>query len=60
MHRGRPRVGDAKRGPSPTVRARLSEAEFAAFEQLRETTGRTQSDLVREAVHDYLGRHAPA
>lgn len=60
MRVGRPRVGAAKRGPSPTVRARLSDADYAAFQQLQDTTGRSQSEIVRDAVHDYLARHQNA
>lgn len=57
MHPGRPRVGDTKRGASPTVRGRISDADYAAFKQLEDATGRTQSELVREAVHDILTAH---
>lgn len=55
--RGRPRVGDTKRGASPTVRGRISDADYAAFKQLENATGRTQSELVREAVHNLLTEH---
>ena len=55
--RGRPRVGDTKRGASPTVRGRISDADYAAFKQLEDVTGRTQSELVREAVHNLLTAH---
>lgn len=54
---GRPRVGQAPRGASPTVRGRISDADYAAFKQLEEVTGRTQSELVREAVHNLLTEH---
>lgn len=57
MHPGRPRIGDAKRGASPTVRGRISDADYAAFKQLEEATGRSQSELVREAVHHMLTEH---
>ena len=50
---GRPRVGE-RRGASPTVRGRIAPAEYAALKALEEQTGRTQSDLVREAVHQLL------
>lgn len=53
---GRPRVGEPS-GASPTIRARISDAEYAAFKQLEQATGRTQSELVREAVHQLLARH---
>ncbi|RNI23295.1 hypothetical protein [Flexivirga caeni] len=55
--RGRPRVGSPKAGPSPTVRARISDADYAAFKKLEAATGRRQSDLVREAVHRLLVDH---
>ncbi len=51
---GRPRVGQAPRGASPTVRGRISDADYAAFKQLEDATGRSQSELVREAVHNLL------
>ena len=54
---GRPRVGAAKAGPSPTVRARISDSDYAAFKKLEEATGRLQSELVREAVHRMLMEH---
>ncbi|TWE10503.1 ribbon-helix-helix protein, CopG family [Rudaeicoccus suwonensis] len=57
VSRGRPRVGDAKRGPSATVRGRISDTDYAAFKKLEEATGRTQSDLVRDAVHQLLTQH---
>lgn len=53
---GRPRVGE-RRGASPTVRGRITPAEYAALKTLEEQTGRTQSDLVREAVHQLLVRN---
>ncbi|NHN54695.1 CopG family transcriptional regulator [Calidifontibacter sp. DB0510] len=57
---GRPKVGQTARGSSPTVRGRISEADYAAFKRLAEATGRSQSELVREAVHDMLTRHQTA
>ncbi len=54
---GRPRVGQAPRGASPTVRGRISDADYAAFKQLEDATGRSQSELVREAVHNLLTEH---
>jgi hypothetical protein len=53
---GRRRVG-APSGESPTVRARISDEDFAAFKLLEEHTGRKQSELVREAVHLLLAEH---
>ena len=54
---GRPRVGQAPRGASPTVRGRISDADYAAFKKLEDATGRSQSELVREAVHNLLTEH---
>ncbi len=60
LRRGRPRIGSAKRGPSPAVRGRLSEADYEAFQLIAEQTGRSQSDLVREAVHELIMRYRAA
>ncbi|SEI17800.1 MULTISPECIES: hypothetical protein [unclassified Leifsonia] len=57
---GRPKLGSGRRGPSPTVRARISEQDFAELAQLREETGRTEADLVREGVHLLLAQHKRA
>lgn len=54
---GRPRVGDAKRGPSPTVRGRIAEEDFAALLRLEAQSGKSQSALVREAIQLLLERH---
>ena len=53
---GRPRVGSPS-GESPTVRGRISDADFAAFKQLEKQTGKKQSELVREAVQLLLSEH---
>ncbi len=50
-------VGDTKRGASPTARGRVSEADHASFKQLEDVTGRSYSELVREAVHSLLTGH---
>ncbi len=55
--RGRPNVGSAKSGPSPTVRGRIPKVEHAAFMKLVEATGQSESALVREAVHQLLERN---
>ncbi len=55
--RGRPHVGVAKRGASPTVRGRISGTDYAACEQLEDATGHTRSELVRAAVHNLLTEH---
>ena len=57
LRRGRPRVGYSATGESPTVRGRISDADFAAFKQLEAQTGKKQSELVREAVHLLLTQH---
>ncbi|MFK0009684.1 hypothetical protein ACIQTZ_21790 [Paenarthrobacter sp. NPDC090520] len=55
---GRPKVGQRQSaGPSPTVRGRISEQEYQAFNDLIRETGKGQSALVREAVHLLLQRH---
>lgn len=53
---GRRRVG-APSGESPTVRARISDEDFAAFKLLEKRTGKKQSELVREAVQLLLAEH---
>lgn len=54
---GRPRIAHAASGPSPLVQARLSEQAFAELAALREATGQSQSDLLREAVELLLIEH---
>ena len=54
---GRPRLGASPRGYSPTVRGRISDADYEAFKRLEERTGKRQSELVREAVHLLLAEH---
>lgn len=54
---GRPKVGDAHRGPSPVVRGAISEGDFTALEEHLAATGKKQSVIVREAVHAYLVDH---
>lgn len=54
---GRTRLGERPKGASPTVRGRLPEADFAAFKLLEESTGKKQSELVREAVQLLLAEH---
>ena len=56
IRRGRPPVGSTKQGPSPTVRGRISVTDFAQFQSLKEQTGKTESELVREAVHLLLNK----
>lgn len=54
---GRPRIGHRASGESPTVRARISDVDYAAFKKLEDLTGKTQSELVRQAVHQFLEQH---
>lgn len=54
---GRKPVGEQPLGSSPTVRGRIPEADFAAFKQLEQRTGKNQSELVREAVQLLLAEH---
>ncbi|MFZ4895594.1 ribbon-helix-helix domain-containing protein [Plantibacter sp. Mn2098] len=55
---GRPKLGrTATSGPSPLVKGRIAEADFAAFKLLEAQTGKKQSELVREAVHLLLERY---
>lgn len=54
---GRSRLGEEPRGASPTVRARIPEADFAAFKLLEERTGKKQSELVRDAVQLLLAKY---
>ncbi|WP_067248859.1 hypothetical protein [Microbacterium resistens] len=57
IRRGRPRVGESRRGPSPVVRGALTEEDFAAFKRLEAVTGKKQADLVREGVHLLFERY---
>jgi hypothetical protein len=50
IRRGRPRVGESRRGPSPVVRGALTEEDFEAFKKLESATGKRQAELVRESV----------
>lgn len=54
---GRPRVGDSRRGASPTVRGRIADEDYSAFKELEVETGKKQSELVREAIHLLLQQH---
>lgn len=57
---GRPKIDQNPKGASPTVRGRISEADYAAFKQLEAETGRSQSEVVREAVRRLLADHRRA
>ena len=43
---------------SDRLSVRLTEALRSSLETLVETTGHTESDLAREAIEEYLVRHA--
>jgi len=59
IRRGRPRIGTepVMAATARTVRATLSDADYAAFEELRRSTGARQATLVRNAIHEYLSTH---
>ena len=54
---GRPSLSGA-REPSPSLTIRLPQQERARLERLAATQGRKTSEVVREALQDYLARHA--
>ena len=49
--RGRPSLGDA---PAKAVQARLDPQLHAALEQRAKADHKTSSEIVREALHEYL------
>ncbi len=59
IRRGRLRIGREPElsATARTVRATLSDQDWAAFEQLRLQTGARQATLVRTAIHEYLAGH---
>lgn len=54
--RGRPSVSGGSQH-SPSVSVRVPEASMGKLDRLAEATGRTKSDLTREALEEYLARH---
>ena len=54
---GRPSLSSSGRH-SPMLNLRVSEDTKAQLEHLAEASGRRQSDLVRDALAEYLERHA--
>lgn len=54
MRPGRPAVGQEKRGASPLVRGRITPEDRSALDELRARTGKSESALVRAAVHQML------
>ncbi|MHA7177028.1 hypothetical protein ACX80D_10255 [Arthrobacter sp. Sr24] len=57
---GRPRVGDAKRGPSPVVRGRIADSDYASLAKVGQLTGKSESALVREAIQMLLQKYQVA
>ncbi|BBY99384.1 hypothetical protein AWC04_09895 [Mycolicibacterium fallax] len=57
MRMGRPRGGGEPRGASPTRALRLPARLDEALEERASNTGSTVSELMREAVTEYLDRH---
>ena len=54
MRPGRPAVGREKHGASPTVRGRITLEDRTALDELRARTGKSESALVRAAIHQML------
>lgn len=56
---GRPRVGNAPgEGPSTQVRVRVTTGTRSALEAIAAAQGRRLSDVSRDALDDYVARHA--
>ena len=56
---GRPRVGDADgKGPSIQVRVRVTARTRTALEAIAAEQGRRLSEVSRDALDDYVARHA--
>lgn len=59
---GRPRKATvkvaARKGASPTVRARVTDADFDTLALIEAKTGKTESELVREGVALVIARYA--
>jgi len=56
---GRPRIGGAGgEGPSLQVRVRVSRGTRTALETIAVAQGRRLSDVSRDALDEYVGRHA--
>lgn len=58
MRRGRPRVGSEKGVKSPVVRGAITSEDYEALQVIVHQTGRTQAELVREAVHQLIHHRA--
>lgn len=56
---GRPRVGqEPGSGPSNQVRVRVTDRTRAGLEQIASAQGRSLSEVSRDALDDYVARHA--
>jgi hypothetical protein len=56
---GRPRVGDEPgEGPSMQVRVRVTTRTRTALEAIAEAQGRRLADVSRDALDEYVARHA--
>jgi hypothetical protein len=52
---GRPALGGSSQSaPSPEIRARLAPGDYATVSRLADLTGKTRSQIVREALLAYL------
>jgi len=56
---GRPPVG-AKQGPSPVVRARITNVMKQQVAMIAEVQHRSESDIVRDALAAYVAKSHPA
>ncbi len=54
---GRPRLGTMPAGPSPVWQTRLPEELSDQATALAQATGQTKSELLREAITEYLASH---
>lgn len=56
---GRPRVGRGEgEGPSAQVRVRVTSSTREALEHIATSKGRSLSEISREALDEYVARHA--
>ena len=51
---GRPRVSHDPQGPSPVVRGAIPQTDFEALDAFVKRSGKKQSAVVLEAIHEYL------
>lgn len=55
---GRPPRSAAASGTSPTVRGRVPQTDYEKLSAIRATTGKTESELVREGIAMVIGRYS--